>query len=84
VIIKILGTGCAKCHSLRDTIKEVINELGIEATPEEVKDMNEILKYPIMITPGLVINEELVCSGRIPEKGEIKGFIAKALTKEKS
>jgi small redox-active disulfide protein 2 len=84
MIIKILGTGCAKCHSLRDTTKEVINEMGIEAALEEVKDMNKILEYPIMITPGLVINEELVCSGRIPKKSEIKSFVADALTKEKS
>ena len=55
MIIKILGTGCAKCHSLRDVTREVIDELGIEATLEEVKDMNEILNYPIMITPGLVV-----------------------------
>ena len=83
MIIKILGTGCAKCHRLRDITQEVINELGITATLEEVKDMNKILNYPIMITPGLVINEELVCSGRIPEKDEINSFIADALDKEK-
>lgn len=81
--IKILGTGCAKCHQLRDITKEVIKELGIAATIEEVKEMNIILEYPIMITPGLVINEELVCSGRIPEKSEISSFIADALSKEK-
>lgn len=81
--IKILGTGCAKCHRLRDITKEVINELGITATMEEVKDMNKILDYPIMITPGLVINEELACSGRIPEKGEISRFVTDALSKEK-
>ena len=84
MIIKILGTGCAKCHSLRDVTREVIDELGIEATLEEVKNMNEILNYPIMITPGLVINEELVCSGRLPEKDEISSFITDALGKEKS
>ena len=82
MIIKILGTGCAKCHSLRDITKEVVKELGITATLEEVKDMNKILDYPIMITPGLVINEELVCSGRIPEKSEISSFITGALNKE--
>lgn len=83
MIIKILGTGCAKCHSLRDITKEVISELGITAALEEVKDMNKILDYPIMITPGLVINEELVCSGRIPDKSEIISFIKNALHKEK-
>jgi small redox-active disulfide protein 2 len=80
--IKILGTGCTKCHQLEQTAKQVVKELAIDATIEEVKDMKKIMEYPILITPGLVVNEELVCSGRIPTKSEVTQFIINALDKE--
>ncbi|OIP27278.1 MAG: thioredoxin family protein [Chloroflexi bacterium CG_4_9_14_3_um_filter_45_9] len=80
--IKILGTGCARCHQIEKTTKEVVKELGIEATVEEVKDIKKIVEYSILTTPGLVINEELVCAGRVPTKAEVTQFIANALTKE--
>jgi small redox-active disulfide protein 2 len=80
--IKILGTGCARCRQLEKTTREAVKELGIDATIEEVKDMMKIMEYPILTTPGLVINEELVCSGRIPAKVEVTQFIANALSKE--
>lgn len=80
--IKILGPGCARCHQLEKTTKEVVKELGIDATIEEVKDIKKITEYPILTTPGLVINEELVCAGRMPTKAELIQLIANALTKE--
>jgi small redox-active disulfide protein 2 len=80
--VKILGTGCAKCQQLEKTTKEVVKELGIDAAIEEVKDINKITEYPILTTPGLVINEELVCAGRVPTKAELTDLIANALTKE--
>ena len=80
--IKILGTGCARCHQLEKTTKEVVKELGIDATIEEVKDIQKITEYPILTTPGLVINEELVCAGRVPAKTELTHLIADALSKE--
>ena len=80
--IKILGTGCARCQQLEKTTKEVVKELGIDATLEEVKDINKIVEYAILTTPGLVINEELVCAGRVPTKAELTHLIANALTKE--
>jgi small redox-active disulfide protein 2 len=80
--VKILGTGCAKCQQLEKTTKEVVKELGIDAAIEEVKDINKITEYPILTTPGLVINEELVCAGRVPTKAELTHLIANALTKE--
>jgi small redox-active disulfide protein 2 len=80
--IKILGTGCAKCQQLEKTTREVVKELSIDTTIEEVKDMMEIVQYPILTTPGLVINEELVCAGRVPTKAEVTQLIANALTKE--
>jgi small redox-active disulfide protein 2 len=80
--IKILGSGCARCHQLEKTAREVVKELGIDATIEEVKDINKIVDYAVLTTPGLVINEELVCAGRVPTKAEIARLIANALSKE--
>jgi small redox-active disulfide protein 2 len=80
--IKILGPGCVRCHQLEKTAKEVVKELGIDATIEEVKDINRIVEYAVLTTPGLVINEELVCAGRVPAKAEVARLITGALTKE--
>ncbi|MFC2004759.1 thioredoxin family protein [Chloroflexota bacterium] len=79
MIIKILGTGCAKCNALEDATREAIKDLAVEATVDHVKDMKEIMEYPILTTPGLVINEKLVCSGRVPSKAEVSTFINTAL-----
>lgn len=79
--IKILGTGCAKCHQLEQSVKEVVNELGIGAEIEDVKDIRKIMEYPILTTPGLVIDEQLVCSGRVPTKAEVTTYITTALDK---
>ena len=81
MIIKVLGPGCARCHQLEQVTREVVKELGIDANVEEVKDMNKILEYPILTTPGLVVNEELVCSGRIPTKAEVTQLVMNALAK---
>ena len=80
--IKILGPGCARCHQLEKTTREVVKELGIDASVEEVKDINKIVEYAILTTPGLVIDEELVCAGRVPTKAEVTQLITNALTKE--
>lgn len=80
--IKILGTGCSRCHQLGQTVKDVVKDLGIEASFEEVKDIKKIMSYPILTTPGLVVNEEVVCSGRVPNKAEVTQLIVSALEKE--
>ncbi|MFC1972478.1 thioredoxin family protein [Chloroflexota bacterium] len=80
--IKVLGPGCAKCHQLEQTTKEVVKELGIDAEIEDVKDIKKIMEYPILTTPGLVIDEILVCSGRVPSKAEVGTYITTALAKE--
>jgi len=82
MIIKILGTGCARCKQLEKTALEVVKELGIDATVEEVKDMKKIMQYPILTAPGLVIDEKLVCSGRVPTKAEVTTFITTVMMKE--
>ncbi len=77
--IKILGTGCAKCNALEAATLEAVKELAVEATIEHVKDMKKIMEYPILTTPGLVIDEKLVCSGRVPAKAEVTTFIKNAM-----
>ena len=73
--IKILGSGCANCKRLEATARKVVEELGIEAEIEKVTDYAEIMKYPILSTPGLVINEKLVSAGRIPSPAQIEAWI---------
>jgi len=80
--IKVLGPGCARCHQLEQTAREVVKELAIDASIEEVKDIRKIMEYRVLATPGLVVNEELVCSGRVPSKAEVITFIINALEKE--
>ena len=80
--IKVLGPGCARCHQLEQTTREVVKELGIDAEIDYVKDIKKIMEYPILTTPGLVIDEKLVCSGRVPSKAEVTTFITTALDKQ--
>lgn len=75
--IKILGTGCPKCKTLERMTNEVIGENNIDAQVSKVEDIMEIMKYGIIATPGLVINEKVVLSGRLPSKDEIKNHIEK-------
>jgi len=82
--IKILGTGCAKCHSLEKIVKEVVAELHLDATVEEIKDMKQILNYKILMTPGLVIDEKVVISGKVPSKAEMERILKNSMaSKEK-
>jgi len=80
--IKILGPGCARCHELDKRTREVVKELGIDASVEYIQDINKIIEYSILTTPGLVVNEKLVCSGRVPSKTEISQIITSALDQE--
>ena len=80
--IKILGTGCARCQQLEKTTKDAVKELGIDAEVEKVQDMKKIMEYPILTTPGLVIDEKLVSSGKVPTKAEVTNFITNALAEE--
>jgi small redox-active disulfide protein 2 len=71
VAIKVLGSGCARCQKVEEVVREAVIELDVEATIQKVKEDAEIAKYPILSTPGLVINEELKSAGRIPKKEEV-------------
>ncbi len=73
--IKVLGSGCANCKKLEATARQAVENSGIEAEIIKVTDHDEIWKYPIMATPGLVINEKVVSAGRIPSEEEIAGWL---------
>ena len=80
--IKILGPGCARCQQLEKTVKEAVKELAIDATVEEVKDIKKFIDYNVMMTLGLVINEQVVSSGKVPTKAEVTQLIINAMAKE--
>jgi small redox-active disulfide protein 2 len=73
--IKVLGSGCANCKRLEEIARKAVEDLGIEAEIEKITNYNDIMKYPILSTPGLVINEKLVSSGRIPSQEEITDWL---------
>jgi small redox-active disulfide protein 2 len=75
VNIKVLGSGCANCKRLEATTRKVVETLSLDAEIEKVTDYAEIMKYPILSTPGLVINEKLVSAGRIPSEKEITDWL---------
>ena len=75
MLIKILGSGCPKCNRLEQLTREAVAELGLEASFEHVQEMDKIMAYPIMTTPALVIDEQVMASGRIPGKDELLGWL---------
>ena len=75
MLIKILGSGCAKCQRLEQLTREAAAELGIDAQFDHVRELDQIMAYPIMTTPALVIDETVKVSGRMPSKDEIAGWL---------
>ena len=76
--IKVLGPGCANCRKLEQIAHEAVAALGIEAEISKVTDMQQIIAYDVLKTPGLVINEKLVSSGRIPTPQTVAEWIRAA------
>jgi small redox-active disulfide protein 2 len=79
--VKVLGSGCANCKRLEKVTRQALAEMGVEATVTKVTDFGDIMTYDIVTTPGLVIDEQVVSSGRVPSKAEITSMIATALSK---
>jgi len=79
IVIKVLGSGCENCQKVEAIARQAVAGLGIEAQVEHITDYAEIHKYPILATPGLVINEKLVCAGRIPTQAEVTTWMTTAM-----
>lgn len=77
--IKILGAGCSNCKRLEQETKKAVDNLAIDAEVEKVTDYQRIMKYDVFSTPGLVINEKVVSTGKIPSQAELISFLASAL-----
>lgn len=77
--IKVLGSGCANCHKVEELAKQAVAQLGVEAKVELVTDMQEMLRYGVMSTPAIVINDKLVSAGRVPALSQITTMITNAL-----
>lgn len=75
VSVKILGTHCKKCLTLEAKVKDLISQNGIDASVEKVTDINKMMDYGIMMTPGLVVNEKVVSTGIIPKDDQILEWI---------
>ena len=73
--VKVLGPGCANCKRLEQIVRKVTNERALDAQIEKVSDYAEIMRWPILSTPGLVVNEILVASGRIPSEAEVAAWL---------
>ena len=77
--IKVLGSGCANCKRLEQLTQKVVDDMGVEAEVVKVSDPTKYADYGVMSTPGLVINDNTVSSGRIPSIAEITSFVTTAL-----
>lgn len=77
--IKVLGPGCANCKMLEAITRKVVDKMAVEAEIIKVSDYNDIGNYGLLATPGLVINEKLVSSGRIPKPAEVTAWLTEAL-----
>jgi small redox-active disulfide protein 2 len=80
--IKVLGPGCSNCKRLEQVTHQALEALAAEATIVKVTDYAKIMQYPIMSTPGLVINEKLVVAGRVPSQAEVTTLLTNALAEQ--
>lgn len=77
MIIKVLGTGCSNCRNLEKHTQIAVLELGISANVIKEEDIQKIISYKVMRLPALVIDEQVILSGRVPSVSEIKEIIKK-------
>ena len=73
--IKVVGPGCAKCQKVEETVNEVAKEQGIDVNITKVTDFNEIIQTGITNTPGLIVNDEVKVTGKVPSKDEVSKIL---------
>ena len=74
--VQILGTGCPKCTQLAENTKVALEELGIDGEIEKVTNINEIMAFGVMMTPGLAVDGEVKVVGKVPSVSEIKEYLS--------
>lgn len=79
--VKVLGPGCAKCKTLYNDVEKLIQQLGVDATLTKVEEIQQIMSYGILMTPGLVIDGKVVAAGRVPRESEITTWLTTAAQK---
>ena len=77
--IKVLGPGCANCKRLEQIAHKVVDTLAVDARIEKVTNYTEIVELGVMATPGLIVNGEVVSSGRIPSEAEVTDWVIQAV-----
>lgn len=75
MVIKILGTGCTNCKKLEENARKAVEELGLDAAIEKVTEIKDIMKYGVMKTPALVVDEKVKIMGRVATSDEIKKYL---------
>lgn len=75
MIIQVLGTGCTKCKNLYELVNKAVQETGVDALVEKIEDIQKIMSYNIIMTPGLVIDGYVKVAGRMPSLDEVKKLI---------
>jgi small redox-active disulfide protein 2 len=73
--VKVLGPGCANCKRLESLVNKVVAEQQLEAEVEKISDYGQMMRWNLMRTPGLVVNDTLVVAGRVPSESEIVGWL---------
>lgn len=81
MIIRVLGMKSAQSAQFMDLVKTVMKELGINASIEEISELNKMLKYPIKNSPALMVNEKVICEGHVPDIDEMKRLVKDAIGK---
>jgi small redox-active disulfide protein 2 len=74
--IQVLGTGCKKCAALQENVEEALKNLGVEAAVEKIEDINEIVKFGVMIPPALAVDGEVKIAGKVASTEEIMGLLS--------
>ena len=73
--IKVLGAGCAKCKELTETTALAVEQLGLDCDIEKVTDISEIIKFGVIMTPALVVDEQVVVAGKVPNIEMLKEIL---------
>ncbi len=82
LVVKVLGSGCANCKKVEQMARQAIEALDVEAAIVKVTDYAQIMQYPILSTPALVVNEKVVVTGRVPSQAEVTTWLTNALVQQ--